>query len=200
MCHRISPLLVSELQGALDELRTTGRARIPQRDAKTSVPDVYPGKQMPLFIANQYGELEVAELTWGFSTTFNASSKLVFNTRMDTALRQLASGHGLWANPIAHNRCLVPVRSFYESWTKSAERRHTDVRFSMPNRRVFLLAGLYEDDRFSVVTTTPNEDVRHYHTRMPLVLAPGESRIWLGPDFGTLAQRPSPRLDAEPEL
>ena len=200
MCHRMSPLLVGELQGALDELRTTGRARVAQRDATTCVPDVFPGKQMPLFATNQYGELEGLELTWGFRTTINASSKLVFNTRMDTALRQLASGHGLWAGPIAGNRCLVPVRGFYESWTKSRERRRTDVRFTMPGHRVFLLAGLYEDDHFSVMTVSPNEDVGHYHTRMPLVLAPGESKIWLGPDFATLARRPSPRLDAEPEI
>ncbi|MBR3224242.1 MAG: SOS response-associated peptidase family protein [Atopobiaceae bacterium] len=155
---------------------------------------------MPLFVPNEESDLQVAELVWGFETTIKGAQKLVFNTRMDTALRQLASGKGLWANSMTHGRCLVPVRAFYESWTKSTERRRTDVRFTMPGRQVFLLAGVQENGRFSIVTTNPNADVGAYHTRMPLVLAPGESKTWLGPGYASLAYRSKIRLDAEPEL
>lgn len=200
MCHRVSPLLIEELQLALDDLRATGRARVPQRPSNTHVPDVYPGKQMPLFVVNERGELKVTQLTWGFSATINNQAKLVFNTRIDTALKQNASGHGMWAGPILSGRCLIPVRGFYESWTKSRNHRRTDVRFTMPNRKIFLLAGIHNEDRFSIITSKPNPDVAFYHTRMPLVLAPGESNVWLGPNFATLANRPSPHLDAEPEL
>lgn len=199
MCHRISPLLFVELQQALEMLRVTGHARLPKRAAQTVVPDAYPGKQIPLFVVDEGGELCVASLTWGFDTTMQNKSKLVFNTRIETALSQAASGHGLWAEAIQTGRCLVPVRGFYESWTKSRERRRTDVRFTMPGRRVFLLAGICTPERFSVVTTHPNADVAAYHTRMPLVLGPGESSVWLGDAYHTLADRSGIRLDAEPE-
>lgn len=179
---------------ALDDLRTNGRARVPKRKDDEEVPDVYPGKQMPLFVVGASGELEVATLTWGFEAPWEGPSKLVFNTRIETALTQAESGRGLWAEPILAGRCLVPVRSFYESFTKSRERRREDVRFRMPGRSVFLLAGVQADDRFSVVTTKPNADVAPIHSRMPLVLGPGESSTWLGPDFATLADRSAIQL------
>lgn len=199
MCHRITPLLANELQQALTELSSTGRARIPSRDPSIVVPDAYPGTQLPLFTTAEDGSLEVTVLTWGFSASIAGKSKRVFNTRLDTALQQANTGRGMWAKPILHGRCLVPVRSFYESWTKSPERRSTNVRFTMPGHRVFLLAGVCARDCFSVVTTEPNAAVGRFHTRMPLVLGPGESGIWLGSDFASLADRTGITLESFPE-
>lgn len=51
----------------------------------------------------------------------------------------------------------------------------------------------------SIVTTAPNASVAHVHDRMPLVLGPGESGVWLGPDFDRLADRSAIQLAAEPE-
>ena len=200
MCHRFQPLLSSELREALEEQRATGRARIPARPADVEVPDAYPGKEVPLFVANASGALEVATLTWGFTTNVGGSFKPVFNTRIETALSHVQRGYGLWAKPITRGRCLVPVRGFYESYTKSPDPHHRpDVRFRLPGFRVFLLAGVQEEGRFSVITTVPNPDVATYHTRMPLVLGPGESRIWLGPHFASLADRSGLRLEAVPQ-
>ena len=70
----------------------------------------------------------------------------------------------------------------------------------MPGRRVFLLAGICENDRFSVMTTEPNASVSPTHSRMPLVLAPGESATWLGPNFAQLTDRSAISLASEPEL
>ncbi len=199
MCHRITPLLASELQQALNDLASTGRARIPSRDPNIVVPDAYPGTQVPLFTTTEEGSLQVAVLSWGFSATIAGKSKRVFNTRLDTALQQATTGRGMWAEPIYRGRCLVPVRSFYESWTKSTVRRSTNVRFTMPGHRVFLLAGIHAHDCFSIVTTEPNATVGRFHTRMPLVLGLGESSIWLGPNFASLSERTNIQLDALPE-
>lgn len=199
MCHRVSPMLFDELQQALDELHATGHARIPHRASQTFVPDVYPGKQMPLFVADDAGELQVQTLTWGLDMETRGKTKLVFNTRIETALEHATSGRGLWAQAITQGRCLVPVRAFFESWTRSRERRRTDVRFTLPGHRVFLLAGVRAGERFSIVTAPPCADMATYHTRMPLVLGPGESSTWLGPSYGMLIDRSGIHLDAEPE-
>ena len=199
MCHRIHPLLLSELYEALEALRASGRARVPAREPGVVVPDAYPGTKLPLFIPTQQGSLEAAELTWGFDAPSNASSKLVFNTRIETALSQARAGRGLWSEAILNGRCLVPVRSFYESWTRTPPRRGAQVRFNYPGHQVFLLAGIWQGDRCSIVTTEPNASVAPTHSRMPLVLAPGESSIWLGPDFAGLADRSRIMLDATPD-
>ena len=201
MCHRFQPLLASELQEALNEQRVSGHPRVPARPEGLAVPDAYPGKEVPLFVVDAMGSLEVATLSWGFKTTVDGSSKLVFNTRMETALAQAQSGRGLWADPIVSGRCLVPVRGFFESYTKSPNpHRRPDVRFRLPGHRVFLLAGVRREGHFSLITTVPNASVATFHTRMPLVLGPGESRIWLGPGYASLADRSNLKLEATPQV
>lgn len=192
----MSPLTFGELQQALEELRRSGHARVPRRPAGTSVPDAYPGSQVPLFVPDEAGNLTAATLTWGFASQRGGRSRLVFNTRMETALSQARAYHGMWAEPITRGRCLVPIRSFYERWTEprpagqdASDARPGDVRFELAGQRYFLLACVRNEDRFSVVTTQPNADVAPVHNRMPLVLGPGESRVWLGPDYACLQDR-----------
>ena len=199
MCHRISPLLRAELEEALDMLHESGHARVPQRDSKVKVPDVYPGQQMPLFVADAGGGLAVATLTWGFDAPPGSRSKLLFNTRIETAVQHARTGRGLWAEAIQQGRCLVPVRGFYEHWTVSPPQRGVQVRFTLPRHRVFLLAGVQQDGRFSVVTTAPNADVATVHNRMPLVLGLGESHLWMGPEYAVLADRSGIALAGEVE-
>lgn len=60
------------------------------------------------------------------------------------------------------------------------------------------MAGIIQDGLFSVITTEPTEFMATIHNRMPLVLGPGESSIWLGPDFGSLGNREHIELSARP--
>ncbi|MEE6146478.1 SOS response-associated peptidase family protein [Olsenella sp. YH-ols2223] len=213
MCHRMSPLQAAEMREALRALRESGRARVPAAGAPAAS-DAYPGSQVPLFVPDAAGALEVATLSWGFDSP--ASRGLVFNTRIETALAQARAGRGLWARAASEGRCLVPVRCFYESadagaaaqgekdprseWAAGApaRARRPQWRFRLAGHAVFLLACVADGGRFSVVTCPPNGDVAPVHRRMPLVLAPGESAVWLGPDYASLADRSRVRLDAEP--
>lgn len=45
--------------------------------------------------------------------------------------------------------------------------------------RPLLLGGIWQDDRFSIMTTEPNEIVRPVHDRMPLVLSVQGALAWL---------------------
>lgn len=202
MCHRMSPLLFSELEEALHELQATGRARVPRRDQGTSVPDAYPNTQVPLFVPDEDGDLVAAQLGWGFPAQRDGRSRLVFNTRIETALSQVQAGQGLWADPLRYGRCLVPVYGFYERWTQPhdpASGTADEVRFGLAGHRVFLIACVCNETRFSVVTTQPNAAVAPIHNRMPLVLGPGESQVWLGQDYASLADRSAIRLTSQVE-
>lgn len=157
-------------------------------------------------------------------------SKPLFNTRLETAVEQARTGRGLWAEAIVNGRCLVPVRAFYEWDGREAEtgtetragagagaeagaptpgghdrhgsRNRRECRFTVPGGGVFLLAGLARDGRFSIMTTAPNRWVAPIHGRMPLVLGPGESHVWLAGEFEALADRGDVALEAcsaEPE-
>ncbi|RRF91121.1 MAG: DUF159 family protein [Coriobacteriaceae bacterium] len=230
MCHRMSPLLLRELQEGLKYMQVTGHAHVPRRDPSVVVPDAYPGTQVPLFVPDEKNNLTARELTWGFQPRSGgsrgngpsgqgSSSRLVFNTRIETALEQAHTGRGMWAEPIRYGRCLVPVRAFYEWWTqpnppevpvaadgtadgepagagKRKKAPRPQVRYGLSGHSIFLMACVWEGERFSVVTTRPNASVAQVHNRMPLVLGPGESRIWLGDDWPQLADRSAVPLTA----
>lgn len=222
MCHRFAPVALDELQEALASWRFGGRAAFRGRDR---VPDAYPGGSVPVAVRSYDTGLQAAVLTWGFvrpkpasrsmrthegqriaGTHQGARDELVFNTRLDTAVEQARSGRGLWAEAIWHGRCLVPVRAFYEpSATETVPSPRTGkavrrpYRFTLAGSNVFLLAGIAQDGRFSIVTTEPNRWVAPVHSRMPLVLGPGESQLWLDGDFAALADRSRVELTSEAE-
>lgn len=206
MCVRMSPLTYEEAACALESLRETGRARVaPDGDRLNPIYDAHPGSEVPAFVPGSDGRLAVVRLSWGFPLEGRAHA--VFNTRIETALDQFRGNHGgMWADAIARGRCLVPVRAFYETHateTVESERTGNPVRrpyrFRLPGARAFLLAGVQRAGCLSIVTTEPNASVSPVHDRMPLVLGPGESSIWLGDGFAALADRTAIALDAEPE-
>ena len=204
MCVRMCPLTVEEAQAVLDARATPGAHAIRYVDHPDPTHDARPGSLVPVYVPKD-GGLAVAQLTWGFE--LDGKPNAVFNTRIESALEQLRPGRrGMWAKAIAEGRCLVPVRAFYESHATeriASEKTGRLVRrqylFRLPGARAFLLAAVREGERFSVVTTAPNASVAPVHDRMPLVLGPGESSVWLGPEFAGLADRSNIALAAEPE-
>lgn len=195
MCVRISPLTEEEAESVLAARGMGGCHAIRYVEAPDPTRDARPGSRVPVYVPGKAGGLEVATLEWGFP--LDGRPHAVFNTRIETALDQLRFGRrGMWAKAIRDGRCLVPVRAFYEGhMTERAESEKTgrSVRqqylFRLPGARAFLLAAVREGDRFSIVTTKPNASVAPIHDRMPLVLGPGESSVWLGRRFATLTNR-----------
>ena len=199
MCVRFCPLTAEEAQAVLDA-RGTGRHAIRYIERPDTIHDARPGSIVPLFIPDGAGGLHVAKLEWGFP--LDGKPHAVFNTRIESALEQLHRGRrGMWAKAIAEGRCLVPVRAFYEGhmtervpspMTGKPIRRQ--YLFRLPHSRAFLLAAVQSDGKFSIVTTAPNASVAPIHDRMPLVLGPGESNVWVGKDFSRLADRSTLKL------
>lgn len=204
MCVRMCPLTMEEAQAVLDARGTPGVHAIRYIERPDPLRDARPGSLVPVYVPEGRG-LAVARLTWGFP--LDGKPNAVFNTRIESALEQLRLGRrGMWAKAIAEGRCLVPVRAFYEGHMTErveSERTGRPVRrqylFRLPGARAFLLAAVCEGDRFSIVTTRPNASVSPVHDRMPLVLGPGESNVWLGPEFARLADRGRMVLSTEPK-
>ena len=204
MCVRMCPLTMEEAQAVLDARATPGAHAIRYIERPDPLHDARPSSLVPVYVP-EGGDLAVARLTWGFP--LDGKPNAVFNTRIESALEQLRLGRrGMWAKAIAAGRCLVPVRAFYEGHMtervpspvtgKPVKRQYM---FRLPGVRAFLLAAVQSDGLFSIVTTAPNASVVSVHDRMPLVLGPGESSVWLGPDFASLADRGCIGLVSSPE-
>lgn len=193
MCGRMIPLTYDEAIDAIRSIRL-GQVANPFPDWPAVVPrkDAVPQSWVPIAALSPVvpDYLEVQELNWGFPVEWKQGP--VFNTRIESMLQ----GRGMWGDVSQQKRCVVPVVKFYE-WHKSETVRSRATgrqikqayEFQLVDEPVTWLAGIYEGDHFSVVTTEPNEQVASIHDRMPIVLGRLELPQWLGDDFAPLADR-----------
>lgn len=160
--------------------------------------DVFPGMRATI-LAPEGGLLRAGLLTWGYSVPWQDGR--VFNTRIESAL----GGGAMWRDSIANRRCIVPTLGFFEPHAterirsfKTGKPIKRPYRFAIDDRMPTLLAGVWQRDEFSVLTTQPNGSVSPVHNRMPLVLRPSEVRTWLYGDFASLADRSDMELRVQP--
>ena len=96
-------------------------------------------------------------------------------------------------------RCLVPADGFYE-WTGPRGKRQP-LNIHRADGQPLALAGLWESHdefgpTFTIITTAPNAYMSAIHTRMPVVLEPGDWDAWLAaededPAWRTALLRPA---------
>lgn len=155
-----------------------------------------------VIIVSQNGCLSPKELRWGFTAPWD-EKKVLFNTRIETALD---GDGGIWHDAIQHGRCIVPTFGFFETCSaapianaQSARQAKRQYEFSLSDSPcgLTLLAGVCDEDAFSVVTTKPNATVAPIHERMPIVLRESEANRWLHGDLTALADRSDVDLRAE---
>lgn len=151
-----------------------------------------------------HGMLDVQSLRWGYPMP--PDGKLVFNTRLERA-----PFSPLWSDSFEKRRCIIPVAAFYETSSREYALNPTGRKVKQVYRfgcgkpagdengneglgatteadessvkvRPLLLGGIWQDDRFSIMTTEPNEAVRPVHDRMPLALSMQGALAWLAGD------------------
>ena len=131
--------------------------------------DARPGDYVARLVPDGYGGLTAQNLTWCFD--LEGKRRAVFNARIETVLDQLRRGRrGLWTKAIAHGRCLVTVRVFYENHAterimseKTGKQIRRPYRFCLPGASAFLIAAAQRDGRMSIVTTVLNASVAPVH-------------------------------------
>lgn len=128
-------------------------------------------------VIQQGGERLLLNKTWGVPvmvrTPKGSVSKPVTNARND----KLAGF--TWRYAANERRCLIPATGYFEPGTGPIGARG-EILFTVRDRPCFFIAGLWEGDAFTMVTTEPNDFVRQFHDRMPVVLADADVEAWLG--------------------
>jgi putative SOS response-associated peptidase YedK len=86
-------------------------------------------------------------------------------------------------------RCLIVADGFFEftAQTDPKVKRKHKWKFTLRDAPLFAIAGLWRADpkvgeAFTMLTTEPGEDVRPYHSRQVVVLAPADFGRWLDPE------------------
>lgn len=206
MCGRCIIFTFDEVLEIIQQIEVGAPLNV-QPDWPAVQPQAYPDSMAPLIVPTfdtaasarslVRGSLEARELAWGFEESWRPG--VVFNTRIESASKPT------WQDSMEHRRCVIPVSAFFEthqSETRPSPKTGKPIKrqyeFRVPGQDVILIGGIWRDDRFSMVTTDANTDMAPIHHRMPLIVRQEELPVWLGPDYRTLADRSSIKLEAEP--
>lgn len=132
------------------------------------------------------GRKEAALMRWGLIPRLAASEEEgdgKVNARAETVEVKWS-----YRIPFVKQRCLLPASAFWE-FRKISEREREPHFIRMNDSEPFAFAGIWEswipDDKppietCSMITTEPNELIRRFHDRMPVILPREKWATWLG--------------------
>lgn len=160
----------------------------PQLQLLLDTPDnfnVAPGMQMPVIVRGEQ-EHQPELMTWGlipsWSKDKNIGYKLI-NAREETLFEK-----PMWKRLLRSHRCVVPAMGFYE-WKKTDDGKQP--YYITPKKgKIFSFAGLWDEwtdpagkkmKSYTIITTSPNEEMSNLHDRMPVILSKQQADIWLSP-------------------
>lgn len=154
--------------------------------------NVTPGSEMPVIIRGAQAH-RVEFMIWGLVPSWskdpNMALKLI-NARSESLLEK-----PMWKRLVKSKRCVVPARGFYE-WKKDDDGK-TPYYITPKNREFFNFAGLWDEWHdgngneivtYTIITTSPNEEMKSVHNRMPAILDDLQMEVWLGPESLSQAQ------------
>ncbi len=113
-------------------------------------------------------------LPFGIKAVWSESQMLI-NAKSET-VSQLRTFKTMFKD----GRCLVPASFFFE-WQKQEDLKQPFC-IKVKGTDVFSMAGLYNNEGFVIITTTPNELMQPIHNRMPVILSKEDEDVWLNPD------------------
>src|ERR1700733_4406521 len=134
------------------------------------------------------GERELAIMRWGFVPFWSNDRGIAYSTI--NARAETIATSPTFREAMKRRRCLIPADWFYE-WQKIDAKTKQPYAIGMRNDSPFALAGLWDRwidkatnqalETYTIITTDANELMQTLHTRMPVILNPGDYDRWLDP-------------------
>ncbi|WP_288261593.1 SOS response-associated peptidase [uncultured Prochlorococcus sp.] len=132
----------------------------------------------PVLVIKNEGRIKTTFMSWGLISPwakdpFDKERPRPFNARLES-LEEKKLFSGSWK----HKRCLVPASGFFEK----------KYRIRKKNYETFWLGGIWskwisldggEIESFCILTTEPNELIKPFHHRMPVVIPNGYEEKWI---------------------
>ena len=108
---------------------------------------------------------------WGFEAGWD--TKPLINARSETLTEKKSF------QPHLETRCIVPATG-YSEWRKKDGKKLRN-RIHPSDQTLFSMAGLINDNKFTIMTCQPSPEIAYIHNRMPVVLTPEGEKSWLDP-------------------
>ncbi|MCA9346457.1 SOS response-associated peptidase [Candidatus Saccharibacteria bacterium] len=150
--------------------------------------NVSPGAHMPVIVRGEQSN-HIEFMVWGLVPAWSKSPQ--GEMKLINARAENLTEKPMWHRLLKSKRCIIPARGFYE-W-KSENGKKQPYYIQPKNSSVFSFAGLYDHWQdsegvellsFTIITTTPNQEMSAIHNRMPVILDRKTAEMWLSPvDF-----------------
>ncbi len=131
----------------------------------------------PILVVKNEGTLKTTFMSWGFISPWakdplDKNRPRPFNSRSETVEEKK-----LFRESWRYKRCLIPASGFFEK----------NYRIRKKNYETFWLGGIWSKwispdgtqlESCCILTTEPNEIVKPFHNRMPVVVPNGYEELW----------------------
>lgn len=172
MCGRYTLHTTNELED---------RYRVEVSDAIQANYNVAPSQTMP--VITQDG---LRLMRWGLIPRWAKDEKIgykLINARSETVFEK-----PMWKGIVKQRRCLIPANGFYEWQKRGKEKQPFYIR--LHDDTIFSFAGIWETwehegktwETYSILTTSPNDEMKTIHDRMPVILHKDDEAQWLAAD------------------
>ena len=133
--------------------------------------------QDPVLVIKNEGKMQTTFMSWGFISPwakdpFEKQRPRPFNAKSETVEKKK-----LFSSSWKYKRCLIPASGFFEK----------KYRIRKENYKTFWLGGIWskwsssdgiELESCCILTTEPNDLVKPFHSRMPVVVPDGCEEQW----------------------
>lgn len=148
--------------------------------------DVFPKKEALLLLKSSSGKFGFMPKTWGYPNPFDAK-KVLFNARIE----KMQNRKSIWQDSFQKRRCIIIADQFFEAGPNTylaanGKRYKEKFAFKDQDASLTLIAGIYEQDHFAMITTTPTPSYAQVHDRMPLVLNQDKLNTWFRHDISSI--------------
>ncbi len=127
--------------------------------------DVYPtDKALMVYESDQRG-LAVKEASFGYKSSYG--NRPLLNARCETVTEKPT-----FCYDFQSNRCVIPASGYYE-WNRK------DKYLFQNEESILLMAGIYREGEFVILTTEADERAQEIHDRMPILLNKEEAISWI---------------------
>jgi putative SOS response-associated peptidase YedK len=134
-----------------------------------NAPDIRPTDQATVITRNGEGKL----IPWGLEVPW--SKQPMINARSETLVEKITFRN------ILDNRCIIPASCYFE-WRKDGISKLKNT-ITVDGQDCFSMAGLFDGNRFTIITCEPAASISHVHNRMPVILAPDVEQSWLNAEI-----------------
>jgi len=148
--------------------------------------NVAPSQHVPIIRMSHDGHVKATIATWGLIPCW---AKDVPKTKPINCRCETVATSGMFRQPFAKRRCLMPADGFYE-WQGAKPPKRPFFIHKLDDEP-FCFAGIWERwkapdadepiETCSLITTTPNAVMKPIHNRMPVILHKKDLARWLDP-------------------